>query len=260
MAAIQRRHGPNVVGFFGLLQPFADGIKLLLKEVFLPTAINRIFYLFAPFLTFTISFLNWVFLPFSYGNVLTNFQNSLLYVFMFSSFNVYGIILAGWISNSRYSFIGALRSTAQMISYEVIISFIFLLFIAYGQTTNLIDLIMLQKHTVSFFLLFLPIFIIYFVCLLAESNRVPFDLAEAEAELVAGYNLEYSSLPFALFFLAEYSNIIFNSALIVVLFFGNSSISATIFHNYFNNNSYNILIIEWIYFLIKCSIIWLCLF
>jgi NADH-quinone oxidoreductase subunit H len=220
MGAIQRRYGPNVVGIWGLLQPFADGFKLLIKEIFFPRSANRVLYLFAPSLTFILSLILWALLPFNYGNNLVDFTHSLFVIYILTSFNVYGIILAGWIGNSRYSFIGAIRAVAQMISYEVSISFIFLIIFMYTQSTNLIDIVDLQYQTCWLIFVLTPLFVIMFISILAETNRIPFDLPEAEAELVAGYNLEYSGLPFALFFLAEYSNMLFNAFLLSLLFFG----------------------------------------
>lgn len=243
MGSMQRRHGPNVLGFFGLLQPIADGIKLVFSEILFPRSSNRLLYLLAPFITFICSFLNWLFINFSYGNYLVDSQYSLLYIYIIMSISVYGIILAGWISKSRYSFLGAIRSTAQMLSYEISLSLSFLMIIIYSQSTNLIDIVNMQIETLYFGFVLPLVLVITFISLLAETNRTPFDLPEAEAELVAGYNLEYSSLPFALFFLAEYANMLSSSALLITLFFGGWDSSLMFFSNEF-------------VFVIKCSIIW----
>jgi NADH-quinone oxidoreductase subunit H len=224
IASIQRRRGPNVVGIFGLFQPFADGLKLLIKEIILPTKANIIIFLIAPLLTLTLSFISWSIISFSFFDIIADINLGLLVLFAISSFSVYGIILAGWSSNSRYPFLGALRSASQIISYEVSITVIFLIIAYLCGSFNIINIIYTQQQSIWFIILLFPLFFIFFISILAETNRAPFDLPEAEAEIVAGYNLEYSSIIFAIFFLGEYSNIILMSALTTILFFGGWSI------------------------------------
>lgn len=219
MASIQRRRGPNIVGFFGFLQPIADGLKLFIKEMILPSNSNLFIFLFAPVFTFFCSIMLWVVIPFGENKVLIDFPFSMLYLLAVSSLSVYGIIFSGWSSNSKYAFLGGLRSAAQMISYEVCIGFIFIIIIMMSESFNLIDVVLSQEY-VWFILPLFPVWLIFFVSSLAETNRAPFDLPEAEAELVAGYNVEYSSIAFALFFLAEYGNIVLMSALLTIFFWG----------------------------------------
>ena len=219
IGAIQLRKGPNVVGPLGLFQPLADGIKLLTKETIIPSNSNKIIFLFSPMLTFTLALVAWAVIPIDYNLVLSNINVGILYVFAISSLGVYGIIMAGWSSNSRYAFLGALRSAAQMISYEVSIGLIIINILLTVGSLNLTDIVLAQKE-LWFFLPHFPVFIIFFISTLAETNRAPFDLPEAEAELVAGYNVEYSSLAFGLFFLGEYGNMILMSSLTTILFLG----------------------------------------
>ncbi len=219
LAALQRRQGPNIVGFFGLLQPIADGLKLLLKESIIPKSSNGMIFILAPIFTFGLAMANWVVIPLGEGALLTDFRLSLLYVFMLSSLGVHTVIMAGWSSNSKYAFLGGLRSAAQMISYEISLGSVVLSVLVVARTLNFSDIVTTQKG-VWFALPLLPIFILFFICALAETNRHPFDLPEAEAELVSGYNVEYSAMGFALFFLAEYSNIILMSSVTVILFLG----------------------------------------
>jgi NADH-quinone oxidoreductase subunit H len=219
MGAIQRRRGPNVIGFVGLLQAIADGLKLLVKETILPSNSNLGIFLLAPVLSFLLSVIGWGVIPFSHTVVLADINLGILYIFAISSLNVYGLILAGWASNSKYAFLGALRSTAQMISYEISIGFIVLSIAVCVGSLNLSKIILAQTE-VWFLVPLFPLFIMFYISMLAETNRHPFDLPEAEAELVSGYNVEYSAMTFALFFLGEYSNMLLMCALSSVLFFG----------------------------------------
>ena len=224
MASIQRRKGPNVVGLWGLLQPLADGLKLVVKEIIIPRRSNVILFIFAPMLTFILSLFMWVVIPFNFGVVFINLNYGVLYILALSGLAVYGIILAGWASNSKYAFLGALRATAQMISYEVSISLAVVQVVVISGSLNLTDIVLIQEKGIYNVFLLFPICIIFYISILAETNRAPFDLAEAEAEIVAGYNLEYSAIIFAMFFLGEYCNMIVMSALMTVFFFGGWSI------------------------------------
>lgn len=219
MASIHRREGPNVLGLWGLLQPFADAVKLLLKEIIVPFKSYSVLFILAPFLGLFLSLISWALIPFSLNNVIVDANSGILIWLSISSLAVYSIILAGWASNSKYAFLGSLRSCAQMLSYEISISLCILPVILCSNSLNLIDIVYLQKKTWYFFPL-LPICIIFFISMLAETNRAPFDLPEAEAELVAGFFVEYSGITFAMFFLAEYSNMLLMSALIVIFFLG----------------------------------------
>lgn len=219
IGAMQLRLGPNFIGLGGILQPLADGMKLLLKETILPTHAQKNMFLFAPFLLFLLSLTLWLVIPSTNFFVISDIYLGLYFCLSISSIQVYSIILAGWASNSNYSLLGALRSAAQMISYEVSIGIILIsIFINVG-SFNLIDVILAQQNCWFVFLNF-PAFIMFFISALAETNRAPFDLPEAEAELVSGYNVEYSGMSFAMFFLAEYANIIFMSFLTIIFFFG----------------------------------------
>jgi len=220
---MQLRKGPNVVGPFGLLQPFADGLKLFFKETIIPSGANRVIFVLAPMITFVLALVAWAVIPFDAGLVLADINVGFLYLFAISSLGVYGIIMAGWASNSKYAFLGALRSAAQMVSYEVSIGFVIITVLLAVGSLNLSKIVLAQAGGIHHWFLFsplLPMGVVFFISALAETNRAPFDLPEAEAELVSGYNVEYSSMTFALFFLGEYMNMILMSGMTSILFLG----------------------------------------
>jgi NADH-quinone oxidoreductase subunit H len=219
IGAMQLRKGPNVVGPFGLLQPIADAVKLLHKETILPSGANRVVFVAAPMLTFILAMIGWAVIPFDQGWVLADLNVGVLYLFAISSLGVYGVIMAGWASNSKYPFLGALRSAAQMVSYEVSMGFVIITVLICVGSLNLTDIVLAQKK-VWFCIPLLPMFVVFFISTLAETNRSPFDLPEGESELVAGFFVEYSSMAFALFFLGEYANMMLMGGITTILFLG----------------------------------------
>ena len=219
MGSIHRRKGPNVIGFVGLLQPLADGLKLFIKETILPSNSNIYVFLLAPILTFVLSLIGWSVIPLSESIVISDINLGILYLFAISSLSVYGIVMAGWSSNSKYPFLGALRSAAQMISYEVSIGFIIVNICVCVGSFNISNIVLAQKN-VWFIVPLFPMFLLFYISMLAETNRHPFDLPEAEAELVSGYNVEYSAMTFALFFLGEYANMLLMSVFSSLIFLG----------------------------------------
>ena len=218
-AAVQKRRGPNVVGPYGVFEVPADGLKFIFKEIILPDGSDKTVFLIAPIITLALSITAWAVVPVQAGVVLANINVGILYIFAISSLGVYGILMAGWSSNSKYPFFGALRSAAQMVSYEVSIGFVIITVLLCVGSLNLTEIVMAQK-TMWFFIPLFPMFIVFFISALAETNRPPFDLPEAESELVAGYQTEYSGMPFVLFLFGEYINILLMCAMTTILFLG----------------------------------------
>lgn len=228
MGAIQMRRGPNVVGFIGLLQPLADGAKLFAKELIIPNDSNEQLFLVAPFMALLLSIVSWAVVPFGEGLVLSDLNLGVLFIFAISALNVYSLLFAGWSSNSKYSYLGSIRSAAQMISYEISIGFSCLVVVTSVGSYNLSKIVLVQEF-IWFAIPFFPIFLIFSISILAETNRHPFDLPEAEAELVSGYNVEYSGMPFAQFFLGEYANMLLMSVFCSILFLGGWHLNILIF-------------------------------
>nr|YP_009517154.1 NADH dehydrogenase subunit 1 [Asterophora parasitica]AYE93059.1 NADH dehydrogenase subunit 1 [Asterophora parasitica] len=234
LAAHQRRVGPNTVGYYGVLQPFADALKLILKETVIPSQSNKVLFYLAPISTLVFSLLGWGVIPFGQGLSLSDFSLGVLYTFALSSLGVYGVLLAGWSANSKYAFLGSLRSTAAMISYELILSSAILIIILLTGSLNFTSIIESQQ-SIWFIIPLLPVFIFYFISILAETSRTPFDLQEAESELVAGFFTEHSSVPFVFFFLGEYSSIVLFSCLTSIFFLGGYNLPEVFLNESFIN-------------------------
>jgi NADH-ubiquinone oxidoreductase chain 1 len=234
LAAMQRRVGPNTVGYYGVLQPFADALKLIVKETIIPAQSNKVLFYLAPIMTLIFSLLGWGVIPFGAGLTLSDFSLGILYTLAISSLGIYGVLFAGWSANSKYAFLGSLRSTASMISYELILSTAVLIVIFLTGSFNITTIIENQQ-AVWFVLPLLPVFVIFFISILAETNRTPFDLPEAESELVAGFFTEHSSIIFVFFFLGEYCSIVLMSTLTAILFFGGYNLTELFVNDTFIN-------------------------
>lgn len=250
LAVIQRRKGPNVIGAFGLLQPLSDGLKLLLKETVLPSSSNELIFLSAPVLTFFISLISWGVIAFDKKSILGDINLGILYLLGISSIGVYGIILSGWSSNSKYAFLGSLRSAAQMVSYEVSLGFVIITVLVCCNSFNITEIILFQRG-IYFGIPFFPLALVFFISGLAETNRHPFDLPEAESELVAGYNVEYSAMGFALFSLGEYSNMLLMSSLNIILFWGGWLGAFTFFNSGYLNFAAKVCVFVFLYVIVR---------
>jgi len=219
MASMQRRVGPNVVGFYGTLQPFADGLKLLLKEAVIPSHANKVLFLVSPFITLSLALMGWAAIPFAKGTVLADISLGVLFLLAISSLGVYGVLLAGWSANSKYAFLGSLRSSAQLVSYELPLAMVILIIVSITGSLSFLQIVEFQQG-VWLIIPLLPLSLVWFIIILAETNRAPFDLPEAEQELIAGFMVEHSAIPFAFFYLAEYGSILLMSTLTSIFFLG----------------------------------------
>ena len=219
MASMQRRVGPNVVGFYGTLQPFADGLKLLLKEAVIPSHANKVLFLVSPFVTLSLALMGWAAIPFAKGTVLADISLGVLSLLAISSLGVYGVLLAGWSANSKYAFLGSLRSSAQLVSYELPLAMVVLIIVSITGSLSFLQIVEFQQG-VWLIIPLLPLSLVWFIIILAETNRAPFDLPEAEQELIAGFMVEHSAIPFAFFYLAEYGSILLMSTLTSIFFLG----------------------------------------